>query len=286
MPISANFKGEFSDFYKSVDTATAKLVDFGEGATKVGTQLNRMVDSFSGKKLIQDATVMAKAVEDVGGVSTLTDKQLQHLGATVGEAVEKMKKLGMDVPKNLQEIADQTKNANKASIDWLGTLSKMAGAVGIAFSVSSVVNFVGKVFDAASAIKNSSAALGMGAEAFQRIKYAVEQGGGSVEAFTKAAGTLNMKLGEGSTSTVEALKAAHLGFLNIRSMKPEDAFLSVADAVGKIKDPMEQARVGNELLGASWRELLPGMLTAIGRNTSRPARPAPTAPAASSARCR
>jgi len=259
MALSATFTANFASFYDAVNKATATLKDFGDGADKVGKRLDTLSNQFSGRQIVQEATIMAKAVEDIGGVSKLTEKELARLGATTNEAVSKMKALGMEVPQNLQKIADQTKDANKQSTDWLGTLNKMAGAVGIAFSVGAITNFIGSVFDAASAIKNQAGAVGMGAEAFQRIKYAVEQGGGSLEGFTKAAGTLNSKLGEGSTSTVEALKAAHLGFLAVRSAKPEEAFLTVADAVGQIADPMERARVQQELFGKDARDLLPGM---------------------------
>jgi hypothetical protein len=136
----------------------------------------------------------------------------------------------------------------------------MAATVGVAFSVGAITNFVGGVFEAAGAIKDQAAAVGMGTEAFQRIKYAVEQGGGSLEDFTKASNKLNDGLATGSKSVVGALKAAGLGFQEIRGMKPEDAFLSVTDAVGKIEDPMERARVAQELFGKGALTLLPGMI--------------------------
>jgi len=257
---NATFTANFASFQAAVAKAELTLKDFGEGADKVGGRLDTLGNQFSGRKIVQEATLMAKAVEDIGGVSVLTEKELKRLGATTNEAVEKMKKLGMEVPKNLQDIADETKNANKASVDWLGTMSKMAGAVGIAFSVDKITAFVGSVFDAASAIADQSAAVGMGAEAFQRIKYAVEQGGGSIDDFTTAANKLNDNLATGSKSTVGALKAAGLGFQEIRGMKPDEAFLAVSDAVGQIEDPMERARVAQELFGKGALALLPGMV--------------------------
>ncbi len=156
MALSATFTANFASFYDAVDKADAKLKDFGSGADKVGTRLNALSNQFSGVKVVQEATLMAKAVEEIGGVSKLTEKEMARLGATTNEAVAKMKALGMDVPKNLQSIADQTKNANKASVDWMGTLTKMAGALGIAFSVGAITNFIGKVFDAADAIGDQS----------------------------------------------------------------------------------------------------------------------------------
>ena len=106
MALSATFTANFSSFFDAVEKADIKLKDFGAGADKVGGRLNALANSFSGQKIIQDATLMAKAVEEIGGVTKLTEKELARLGATTNEAVAKMKALGMEVPKNLQQIAD------------------------------------------------------------------------------------------------------------------------------------------------------------------------------------
>src|SRR4030095_7905829 len=168
MALAATFTANFSSFYDAVDKAEAKLKDFGDGADKVGGRLNTLANQFSGQKIVQEATVMAKAVKDIGGVSFLTEKELARLGATTNEAVAKMKLLGMDVPKNLQEIADKTKGANKATTDWMGSLTKIASAVGIAFSVDAVVNFIGSIFEAASAVKDLSLEWGVSTKAVQQ----------------------------------------------------------------------------------------------------------------------
>src|SRR4030095_11597914 len=106
MALSATFTANFASFYDAVDKADAKLKDFGARADKVGARLNTLSNQFSGVKIVQEATIMAKAVEQIGGVSKLTEKELARLGATTNEAVSKMRLLGMDVPKNLQEIAN------------------------------------------------------------------------------------------------------------------------------------------------------------------------------------
>lgn len=163
MPISANFKGEFSEFYSAVEKATGKLVDFGAGATKVGTQLNRMVDNFSGRKLIQDATLMVKAIEEVGGVSKLTSAELATASGKAQEAAEKMKKLGMEVPKGLQDVANAGKSSS-VSLDAVAT-SAVALAAGYltmqaALAVVSKAwdTFVGFISDSITAASDAEAA--------------------------------------------------------------------------------------------------------------------------------
>src|SRR5262252_4073842 len=108
---TAKFIGDFSSFSTAVDQANVALTSFGQGAADVEVKLKRMADSVSGRVMIQQATLMAEAVYAVGDASTLTEKQLQSLGARAQEAVAKMQKLGLDVPDNLQKLADAAKAA-------------------------------------------------------------------------------------------------------------------------------------------------------------------------------
>ncbi|MDH5244859.1 MAG: hypothetical protein OEW98_00295, partial [Betaproteobacteria bacterium] len=123
-----------------------------------------------------------------------------------------------------------------------------------------IIGFARSVFTAASDIKDMASALGWSAEALQRFKFAAEQSGGSFEALQRAASKLNQDLAEGDTSTVAALQAAGLSFATIRAMSPEAAFAAVADAVGRIEDPMIRANVAQELFGKGALTLLPGMV--------------------------
>ena len=120
MSVTAKFAADFSTFTDAVNKADVALADFSKGAEDVETKLNRMVDNFSGRQLIQQATLMAEAVEQVGGASTLTEQQLTSLGNKAQEAVAKMQKLGLDVPENLQKLADAAAAASNKE-DGLGS---------------------------------------------------------------------------------------------------------------------------------------------------------------------
>jgi hypothetical protein len=152
------------------------------------------------------------------------------------------------------------KRATQKTNEIDSAMSKVGKVIAGAFTVGAVVNFGEKIFDAASRIHDMSAAVGFSAEAFQRNKFAVEQSGGSVETFSRAAQKLNAALGDGNKSTVAALKAAGLEFESIRNMKPEQAWTAVTNAVGKIEDPLTRAHVAQELFGKGAVELLPGMI--------------------------
>jgi hypothetical protein len=258
-----HLSADFSSFTKAVDTAVVTLKGFESSAAKVGDSLQKMTDKVQGNKFISDAVLMAKAVENIGGVSMLTAKELQTMGATASQAIEKMQLAGKPIPDNLRAIADGAKAADKATFDWKNTLVSAAGVLGVAFSVNALKNFALGVIDTAGNIGDMSEKLGISAEAVQRFGYAAEQSGADIGTVDSAIKKMNANLAEGSTSTISALNAAGLQFENIRKMSPEDAFTAIGDAIATIEDPMLRAKVATELFGKAGQELIPVFLAGI-----------------------
>lgn len=259
MALQGKLIADFESFYGAVTKAEANLKSFEQGAGKVSSSLNRVSDSLSGTKIIQQAAIAAEAVERIGGVSKLTESELSRLSAQAKEAAEKMTRMGVDVPPGIQRIADATKGATAQATNWKGAITAAAGAFGAAFSVGAVVQFGKSVFDSASKIHDLASQLGISTDAVQGFKFAAEDSGSSLDAVGTALTKMNANLAEGDKSTVKALKDAGLGFAAIRSMKPEDAFLAITDAVQQIEDPMVQTDVALKLFGKSAAELLPAI---------------------------
>jgi len=256
MALSATFTANFSSFYDAVDKADVKLKDFGQGADKVGGRLATLSDSFSGRKIIQEATLMAKAVEEVGGVTNLTEKELARLGATTNEAVAKMKALGLDVPKNIQKIADETSNANKKTTDWVGTLGTLAAAAGVAFSLDAVKGFIGSVFDAASAVKDLSDQWGISTTAVQQFVGAAKASGVESDKLGKSIQFLTTSLAESSPEFDALLANVGLSGQKLRELPMEDAYREVIKAIGGVEDQTLQLDVAIGLLGPSSKQML------------------------------
>src|SRR5688572_17716340 len=106
MAITGKFEADFSSFHSAVQGAEVKLRSFEDSSAKVGTALNRMTESFSGRKVIQDAELMERAFQELASKGIgLTEKELQRMGATAAEAVVKMKAMGIDVPPGIASLA-------------------------------------------------------------------------------------------------------------------------------------------------------------------------------------
>lgn len=114
MAVTARFQADFSSFLTAVQAAEVKLRTFEDGAGKAGASVNKMANSLSGTSLIQQASVMAEAVERVGGTSRLTESELRRVAGTASEAAAKLRAMGQDVPPGIQRIADAAKNITPA----------------------------------------------------------------------------------------------------------------------------------------------------------------------------
>ncbi len=264
MDLTAHFTANFSSFTDACAKAEVALKGIQDGADQVDTRMKRMADSLSGVKIVQQASIMAEAVERVGGVSKLTAQELQRVGATAAEAAEKLRILGQDVPPGIQKIADAAKAAQgelektaktgTASFEGLlGSVKNLAGALGLAFSAGAIISgakqLISHAIDMASAIDDASKKLGVSAEKLQGWNAAAALAGGTAEDISSAVAKMNVQLDTGSKTTVDALKAIGLEFHAIRNMKPEDAFEAIATAIMQIPDPMTQSRVATELFG-------------------------------------
>lgn len=279
MPITGHFVADFASFQDAVKNAETSLKGMETGADKVAGSLNRMVDQFSGRKIVQDAELMSQAFEQLAtkGIG-LTNAELERMGKVAAEAIAKLKAGGEDVPPGIQKIADAAANirppvedAHASAGRFFATLKSAAGLVGIAFSAQAVISFGKHVFSAASEIGDMSEKLGISAEAAQRFKFAAEQSGATLADVGTAVNFMNKALATGDSSTKEALRAVGQEFQSIRNQRPEDAFVAIAEGVKGIRDPMEQARVATELFGRGAAELLPAIkagIAEVGATTS------------------
>src|ERR1700678_977488 len=117
---------DFSSFAQACADADVSLSGFQANAGKVQTSLTKMANSLAGTTLIQTAELMAESVGRIGGVSSLTEAELQRVGAQAAEAAEKMEKMGKTVPPGIQAIADASGRAANAGEGWGSILTALS----------------------------------------------------------------------------------------------------------------------------------------------------------------
>ena len=278
MAIKATFVSDFTSFQKGVKDAETTLGKFEGNTEKVQKSLQRMVTAFDGSKIISEATLAAAAIDKIGDTSKLTADEQIKLNKIVTEAIAKYQALGQTAPASLikiqqetQEAANAAKKADQSMGDWRGSIAKVATSLGVTFGVGAISAFVGKVIDTAGHIQDLSVKLGVSTDAVQRWEYAAKQSGASLDTVDTALAKMNQNLGGAGTGIVHALDLAGLQFETIRRLSPEDAFNTIADAIGKMENPALRAEAAVKIFGRTGQELLPAMeagFTKVGDSAS------------------
>jgi hypothetical protein len=130
MPVTGKFAADFASFYEAVQKAEVSLRSFEAGAGKVEGSLNRMVDSFSGRLIITQATLATEAVERIGGASRLTEAEQARVNRTVSEALAKYAALGQQAPPALQALAEATKRVETPTEGLNSKMVALGSAIG------------------------------------------------------------------------------------------------------------------------------------------------------------
>lgn len=254
MAINARFAADFSSFQDAVRKAEVQLQGFEGNANKVQKSLGSLTDQFSGRRLIQEATLMAEAVQRVGGISALTGKELQTLGGTAQEAAEKFRATGKSVPTDIQAIADAAKKASGNIDDASNSLTRLlTGFV----SMTAIVTAVRGTTEFANNLQRMSSQSKLGTTALQELSYAGKLVNVSIDTISGSLGQMQSRLAEGGdASAIGAIKKLGLNIDEVRTKGPE-AFFDIARAIDALPDSFERARRAREVFGRGGVDLLP-----------------------------
>lgn len=259
MALQARFEADFSAFKNAVDQAEVQLKSFDAGAGKVSTSLTRMSNSLSGTKMIQDATLMAKAVENVGGVSALTERELQRVAQQAQQAAEKLRALGQDVPPGIQKIADKFKEVGVAGRAAQSVVEDLKNELVGVFTVGAITAFGRKVLEAGDIIQKMADQTGLSIEQVQRLQYIAGQSGSSIESLVGAVQNLQQRLGDENSGAAGAMRKLGINADAFGKLNTYAQMTSLAEAVRGVHDPTEQASLAAALFGKTWKEILPAI---------------------------
>jgi len=164
--------------------------------------------------------LMAKAVEAAGGVSALTGKQLEQAGAKAAEAAEKMRKLGLDVPRGIQDIADAAKQTDTAAAGLNVTWTKLVGSF---ITAQAIIVGVKTAFGAFTGfVKDSIQAASEAEKSHVQLVAALRAQGTALPSVVDAYGDYAAALQQTTTYQDDALEAAEALLVTIGGVMPRD----------------------------------------------------------------
>lgn len=125
MAISGRFEADFASFYEACRLAQVSVQKFEGDVKEAENQVNQMVDSFSGRQIVTEATVMADAVGKIGGPARLTQQELRRVGQVADEAIEKMNRWGETPPRNLLRLSDAARQTRSSFSEAAGQVREV-----------------------------------------------------------------------------------------------------------------------------------------------------------------
>lgn len=268
---TARFEADFSGFISAIDASKIALVNFNTGAQDVEKTLNAMTDQFSGRQVIQEASLMVVAIEKLGGVSTLTAAELQQVGAKADEAAQKLRAMGSDVPEGIQKYADAAKNATESTEGWLtgvDILKEALGAIGVTASMAAVIEWVKSLGEAALQIENLALRLQTTTSEVQKFQDIAEATGVPMTKLTSSIQTLQEKLGkDDDKGLAKAFDDLGLSMEAMKDETPFQIFQQIATALDGVKDATQRAEDARLIFGTGWKQLLPALSVDVKKTT-------------------
>ena len=267
--MKATFEANFSNFNSEVEKSIAKLKEFGLSAEGLNQQLASMTEQLRGDQVVTQAMLMAKAIENVGGVTKLTAKELQTMGNLAKDAQEKLTALGQTTP---PEIGKYVKYANDELERTPSLLTRVAGTMATVFSAREIINFTGKIIDNAQSLRALSNETGITTEDLQVLGHVTDDYGVSAEQMGRIVEQLEKRVGGRDQGLGGALHTLGLSFDDVKGKAPLDLLTQLADRANRLTDPFERAAALTDLFGtkagAALMKVGDGLQTAIeaGRN--------------------
>lgn len=259
MPITGIFNADFSAFYDAVTQAQIKLVDFDAGADQVSKSLNRVNESLSGKQIMQEAAEITRVLDNMQGIAGLTAREMSAIGPKLSEAVEKARLMGETLPANTAKYADEMKNATGTMDQMRSMATSLAGALGVTFSIGTIVNFGKSLFDAADQMEKLATQTGMTVGEIAKLQEVSRVSSVDLETMSRASQNLQDSLGD--TKGIEAINKLGLSFVAVRNASPYDALKMVTEALGGVTDESQKTQLAHDLLKGASKEMAAAMKT-------------------------
>ena len=215
------------------------------------------------EKVDASATKAGSAIDRAMREASAASTKLSRDVVAMGPQLNAMGELSVAALRKTEQAAKGAAGATGEASRQVGVMQSSLGSLGRyvlgAFAIERVVSFGTQIVTTAGQVKDLSDQSGIGTRALQAMGYAAGQSGSNIQAVASAVAEMSRNLLSGNAGAVGALRQLGLSHQALIAMKPEQAFLDIADAVKAIKDPMVQADTWSRIFGKGALELLPAV---------------------------
>lgn len=237
-------------------------------STRQGAE--KMVQAMRGDKLIESAHRMTAAISLLDrGVKSLSPQEAAQKLSLLERALDKLERTGRPIPSQMKATADALRQvaaeANVQPSAWqradaaLGKFGLSLRSLGVAGVTTTLIGLGKSAIAMAGQLTDLSAQTGLGVQELQRLTFAGEQVGVSMDTIARGVNRLQQSLVQGDAGTVGAVNKLGLSLDNLQRMAPGQMFETIARSIAQIPDPAQRTAIAMELLGRSGADLLPLM---------------------------
>lgn len=141
---------------------------------------------------------------------------------------------------------------------------QVSGMIGGVFAVRSIIGATRRMIDYADTIDKTAKRLSASTETVQKFDFAATQSGANLESVQDAFMDLAKAIQEakdGAETKRKALLDFGVTMQMLRTARPEEVFLKIAEAIEKAGGAMDKAKSLEELMGGGGRKLVPAFVS-------------------------
>lgn len=209
--VKATFEANIAPFRASLAQASTVVTAFDRTVSQVNRDLSRFGNQFSGATVTRQAETMAKAIEQVGGVTRLTDSELKRANATIQEAISKYNRLGTQAPADVQKLSRELQSATTQTRTFGDSLKSSLGAFASGLGIGAGIGVFQAIGSQLREIATDAARLSQ----LQRPFEALSGGAGQAEASLRAMREATLGLVSDMDLMQAANKASLLGLTDL-----------------------------------------------------------------------
>lgn len=201
--------------------------------------------------------VEISAVDKISAPLDILSAKLEQLQSPAKKFGAAFARLGE--ASGLNRVTDAVKNVGDAASTALGRFAAVAG--GAAVAAGGIFALVKSSSDFGDRVDELATKAGIGVEAFQELAYAASFSGIEQEALGTTIAKMNKNIVQASMGNKEMtawFKRAGLSVADLKTMKPEQVFAKISDAIADIPaDSPKRAALAMALLGKSGADMIP-----------------------------
>lgn len=178
----------------------------------------------------------------------------------LAELVARIKADTSQLDRALNDLPNKAKQSTDKMGAAFGTLTRAAGAFGVALSVGAVVGFGKQLFAAADEMQNLAMQTDFAVSSLVTLEPLLVKNGSNLQQLSAASSILQSNIGAaaaGSEELIKKFEALGLSVTKLRQLGPEEAFYAITQALFELDDASQRADLGRDLLGRGFRQLIP-----------------------------